>query len=446
MSQSHGCPHQGVCSTVPAEAHFRAVAALSGLAALRALTLNHRNLGVDTLPHVALSADALTGLHRSFAAAAVEAFVLATCNRTEIYWRASVPGDDERVREIVAAGLGGPAALVLRDCATLHGRAAASHLFRVCSGIESLVLGEAEILGQVRAALDASPACGPFLHGVVLSALRAGRMARAESAIGVGALSVASAAVQLVSGAMPLAGCRVVVVGAGPTGMKAARHLRAVGVAQLVIANRTLDRAIDVARPLEADAIGLDGLETELARADAVLFAVASPAPLVGTAALARVASRRHGRPLLIVDLSMPPVVEAGDVAGVTRVDLGALELRVAEQRDRRADEIPKVEAVIARELQHLEAWARRHALRPLVSDLRRKVETIRRTELERAARELAATGASDLHVLERLSRRLLDQVLAIPLATLEAGDLPLDPAQAHYLRRLFALGPGAGA
>jgi glutamyl-tRNA reductase len=154
----------------------------------------------------------------------------------------------------------------------------------------------------------------------------------------------------------------------------------------------------------------------------------------------------RPDRPLLVVDLSMPPVVEAGEVAGVTRVDLGALEQQVAQQRDRRASEIPGVEAVIERELHHLQGWARRHALRPFVSDLRRKVESIRQVELARAAEELSAAGATDVRVLERLSRRLLDQVLAIPFATLEAGELPLDAAQAQYLRRLFALGPGADA
>jgi glutamyl-tRNA reductase len=154
----------------------------------------------------------------------------------------------------------------------------------------------------------------------------------------------------------------------------------------------------------------------------------------------------RGGRPLLVVDLSMPPVVESGTVAGVTRVDLAALEQQVARQRESRSDEVPRVEAIIERELPHLDAWARRHALRPLVSDLRRKVETIRVEELQRAARELAATGEADVAVLERLSRRLLDQVLAIPLTTLETGELPLDPAQAHYLRRLFALDPGGGA
>jgi glutamyl-tRNA reductase len=446
MSHSHGCPHQGVCSTVPADAHFRAVAELSGLAALRATTLNHHNVGIDALPQVSLAADAVTALQAALAAADVESFVLATCNRTEIYWRARVPGDDECVRDIVFAHVMPVAAETIREHLPLRGRAAAAHLFRVCCGIESLVLGEAEILGQVRAALDTNSASGPFLQGVVLAALRAGRMARAETRIGLGALSVASAAVQLVAATMPLAQSRVVVVGAGATGLKAARHLRALGVAQLSIANRTRERADAVAQAVTADTLGLDGLIDEIARADAAICAVAAPTPVIDRAALEAVMAGRPDRPLLVVDLSMPPVVEAGEVAGVTRVDLGALEQQVAQQRDRRASEIPGVEAVIERELHHLQGWARRHALRPFVSDLRRKAESIRQVELARAAEELSAAGATDVRVLERLSRRLLDQVLAIPFATLEAGELPLDAAQAQYLRRLFALGPGADA
>jgi glutamyl-tRNA reductase len=445
MSQSHGCPHQGVCSTVPAQ-HFRAVADLSGLQALRALTFNHANLGIVGLAHVALAPDALAALNQSLAQADIEAFTLTTCNRTEIYWRACVPGDDERVREQVGAQLDEIGAALARDTHVLRGRAAARHLFRVCCGIESLALGEAEILGQARAALEGTNAISPFLRGVVVSALRTGRMARAETRIGVGALSVASAAVQLVAAAMPLDRSRVLIVGAGATGVKVSRHLLALGSGDLVLANRTIERAATLAETLGAGAIGLDAVHDELTRAAAVVCAVAAPEPLIRRDALEAAMAARGGRPLLVVDLSMPPVVEPGMVAGVTRVDLAAIEQQVARQRESRSSEIPGVEAIVERELLHLDAWARRHALRPLVSDLRRKVEIIRLEELQRASRELAAAGDADLAVLDRLSRRLLDQVLAIPLSTLETGELPLDPAQAHYLRRLFALDPGGGA
>jgi glutamyl-tRNA reductase len=242
---------------------------------------------------------------------------------------------------------------------------------------------------------------------------------------------------------MPLDRSRVLVVGAGATGVKVARHMRALGVDRLVLANRTMERAANVAGTLHADVVALEQLGEELMQADAVFCAAAAPEPLISVADLERAMARRDGRPFVIVDLSMPPVVAPGTVSGIARVDLCALEQQVARQRESRSGEIPRVEAVIERELGHLETWARHQSLRPLVSDLRRKVEDIRLVELERAARELAATGAPDVALLDRLSRRLLEQVLAIPLSTLSTGAVPLDPAQAQYLRRLFGLDPG---
>ena len=307
------------------------------------------------------------------------------------------------------------------------------------------MVGEAEILGQVRTALEHCAGSGAFLDGVFRAALRTGRQARAETAIGAGALSVASTAVQWLSQHLSLADSRVVIVGAGDTGDKAARHLQSLGVGSLVIANRTASRATALATAVGAQAVTLDALSAEIARADAVVCAANAPDWLVTLDMLkaASVASRR----LVVVDLAMPSGVEPGSIPGVMRIDLEGLEQLADLHRQQREAEIPKVEAVIARELQWLHAWARHQALRPLVSGLRRKVEAIRRAELARATEELEDAGAAGAAVLERLSRRLLDQILAIPLAQLEAGELPLDATHAEYLRRLFALTdePAAG-
>jgi glutamyl-tRNA reductase len=245
---------------------------------------------------------------------------------------------------------------------------------------------------------------------------------------------------------------RVVLIGAGDTGEKTARQLHSLGVGSLVIANRTLGRAQALAANVGATAVSLDALATELARADAVICAANGTDWLVTLADLAHATALSHPRtlapshPLVIVDLAMPSGIEPGAVPGVMRIDLEGLEQLAELHRKQREAEIPKVEAVINRELQWLHAWARHQALRPLASGLRRKVEAIRRAELARATKELDDTGASGAAVLERLSRRLLDQVLAIPLAQLEAGELPLDAAHAEYLRRLFALTDDASA
>jgi glutamyl-tRNA reductase len=438
MSDSVACPHQDVCSTVPAQLYFRTVASYSGLAALRALGVNHRHAGLAELQHLSLDCEAAARLHDDLSRAGIESVVIKTCNRTEVYWRARVPGDDEVVRAAFAGAFGLADESIDRIATRLSGEAAAVHLFRVCCGLESLVLGEAEILGQVRAALDACRGAGAFLDGVFRAALRTGRQARAETAIGAGALSVASTGMQWLAGHLPLASSRVLVVGAGDTGTKAARQLKSMGAGSLVIMNRTISHAEALAKTVGGTAAGLDALGPELARADAVVCAATASDWLIHLSDL-RAATAAGAHPV-VIDLAMPPNVEPGNVDGVLRIDLGGLEHLAELNRRQRAAEVPGVEAVIAREMQWLHAWARHEAMRPLVSDLRRKVEAIRRSELARAERELAQAAAVDVAVLERLSRRLLDQVLAIPLAQLEAGELPLDATHAEYLRRLFAL------
>ena len=432
------CPHQGVCSTVPAHVHFHAVASFSGLAALRALTINHHNAGLAGLQDMSIDADSGADLHRRLFDRQMESIVVRTCNRTELYWRARVPGDDECASAAFAQTLGIDEATLATVSTRLAGEQAANHLFRVCCGLESLVLGEAEILGQVRAALDASPHAGQFLTGVVRAAVRAAGSARAETAIGVGAMSVASMAIHWLNDVLPLAGRRVLIVGAGETGQKVARLLRSMHVGHLVVANRTLARAVTVAKPFGATAVGLESLAGEIGLADAIVCAAAADEWLVRCDDL-RAPSTRSA-PLMVVDLAMPAGVERGDVAGVVRMDLEGLQSRVDEHRRQREAEIPNVEAVIAREIEWLRTWARHQALRPLMSELRRKVEGIRLAELARIEEEVGPNRAIDGAALDRLSRRLLDQILAIPLNQLEDPDQPIDPVQAQYLRRLFSL------
>lgn len=440
MSGDYSCPHQEVCRAVPAHLHFHHVASFSGLAALRVLTVNHRTVGLSHLPNLSVTCEGVMALHADLASRDIESVVLATCNRTELYWRARVPGDDEAALAgfARAVGIGGDEAG--RWVTRFSGESAATHLFRVCAGLESLVIGEAEILGQVRMALESSTGAGAFLGGIFKAALRTGRLARAETRIGAGALSVASTAIHWLADVMPLSGRRVVVLGAGDTGVKAAKQLRAMGVGELVIANRTGERALALARTVGAEAIGLDALPSELARADALVCAASGPEWLVTAEDLRGAVAGGASRRLVVIDLAVPASVEPGDIEGVSRIGLSGLERLVEEHRRHREGEIPAVEALIAREIEWLRAWARHHALRPLVSGLRQKVEAIRRAELARAQDGLCGASMADAGVLDRLSRRLLDQVLAIPLAALEAGDLPLDAAHAEYLRRLFAL------
>jgi glutamyl-tRNA reductase len=253
-------------------------------------------------------------------------------------------------------------------------------------------------------------------------------------------MSVASTAVHALAEGVSLPSSRVVIVGAGDTAQKVGRHLRAVGVGSLVVANRTRARADALATTLRGEAIDLEAVPGELRRADAVVCAAAAPTFLVTARSLHDAMAARGARSLVIADLGMPGVVEPVSIPGLTLVGLEGLERAADQHRERRRAEVPRVVAVVERELSWLRSWARHQAAHPLVSGLRQKVEQIRRAELARVKQELRVDHAIDDGALDRLSRRLLDQVLAIPLAALHDEAVPLDPSHAEYLQRLFAL------
>jgi len=381
-----------------------------GLGTLRARSINHRTHGFHRLSQLSANNSSADEIHAELTARGVESMFLCTCNRRELYWRSRSDRDDAMVVEVLEAALRlGPGELASQSTLFV-GPSVADHLFRVCAGLESAVMGEAEILGQVRTALEAASSAGSFLTGVIRAALRAGGAARAETAIGEGALSVASTAIQWLSHQMPLGDRRVLVVGAGNTARKAARHLKALGVGCLVIANRTLSRAAELSAALSAHAIDLSELAAELLRADVVISAVSAPQWVITCDQLRR---RESSRPLVVIDLSMPPSVEPGEADGVVRIDLTLLDQTADENRKKREREAPLVEAVIARELECLHRWARRETARPLLALRRREIDGIRQKELVRARLELR--GAADPEeVLDRFSRRLLERMLAL--------------------------------
>ena len=181
---------------------------------------------------LAASPAVAASLHAGLSHHGIDSVVLTTCNRFELYWRSRSAHDDILAKTLFAAVMGAEGGTIAAQPSFLTGDAAANHLFRVCAGLESVVLGEAEVLGQARDALEACPGAGSFLTGVFRGAVRTGRAARAETAIGLGAMSVASTAIRWLSQQIGLSGRRVLVIGAGDTARKAARHLRALASAR----------------------------------------------------------------------------------------------------------------------------------------------------------------------------------------------------------------------
>jgi glutamyl-tRNA reductase len=321
---------------------------------------------MDGLAALAATPGAAAEIHASMTSHGIESILLTTCNRVELYWCCRDPQDDVVAAGSLATAIGARPEDLTGPASWLAGEAAAHHLFRVCTGLESAVVGEAEVLGQARRALDTSRGARRFMVGVFRGAIRAGRAARAETAIGQGAVSVASTGIHWLSARVPLADCRVLIVGAGDTARKVARHLKAAGAGSLVIANRTAARAVELARGVSAEAVGLDALQDEILRADAIISAVNGSEWLITREHLR--ARHAGGRPLFIVDLSMPPSVEPVVAGGVERIDLGLLAEAADATRAQRSSEAPRVEAVIARELAWLRRWADREALRPSAS------------------------------------------------------------------------------
>ena len=414
-----------------------------GFDALRVISWSHRHAGFEELARVAMPAAAQRDLTERLREAGVEAALLCTCNRTELHWYALDPADDEVARRALSETVepGTETGLVV-----LEGVAAARHLFRIAAGLESLLVGESEVLGQLREAIEAAEQDGianTFLPVFFHAALRFGRRVRAETRIGQGALSVASAAVRhLAQDHADLSACTAVVLGAGSTGLKVARHLKAERVGRLVVLNRTRQRAEAGAAAIGAIAGTLDELPRWIGEADALVAAVHVEAPIV-TAELLRAALAAHSvrtreLPLALVDLSLPRAIQpdCASVPGVVLHDLSGLERIVADNRALREREIPRVEEMLEKELEIFSEQARSTAARPLVAELRRRAEAIRRQEVRR----LLADGIGDPEAIDHATRRIVDRILQAPSEALRRGDLNLDARGASYLRALLGL------
>jgi glutamyl-tRNA reductase len=297
--------------------------------------------------------DALAVLHGAKAFPELrESVVLSTCNRTEFYVAA--------VERVKALDLLAPATHLYER----GGAGVVTHLFRVSSGLESMVVGEPQVLSQVKdahARARGAGATGPWLDRLFESALRTGKRARAETAIGVGVVSVASAACQLARRHIDnLDGRAVLVIGVGETSRLAATHLTHYSPS-ITIANRTVDRAKALAAQVGGTATGLDNLEAAIAAADLVFTATSAPHSVVTEAMVRRAMHGRQGRKLVVVDVSVPRDVDAGvsAIPGVVLHTIDDIQGVVDHSLAMRAGEVPRVEAVVVDEAARFDAWSR---------------------------------------------------------------------------------------
>ncbi len=412
--------------------------------------LNHRTVPLDLLERMTVNeanlpkalADLVGRDHVS------EAVVLSTCNRTEVY--ASVERFHAAYADIreFLSGLAFLPPEAFGDHLYAHfDEAAAQHLFSVAAGLDSAVLGESEILGQVRNAWERAhteEASGSTLNMLFRHALEAGKRARTETAIGQKTTSVSQAAVAMAAGRLGgLEGRSVLVVGAGEMGEGLVRSLIDAGAEPVQVANRTWDRAKDLADRVGATAIHLDDLPRALRDVDLLLTSTGATSIIVEHGDIEPVVDARAGAPLLIVDIAVPRDVDAaaGTLPGVTLLDMDDLRAHAELGLAGRRREVAAVRAIVEDEVIRFQAQTTAREVAPLVAALRRKAEDLRVAELARQQGRLADLSPEQQAAVEAATKAALAKLLHEPTVTLKAAaGTPRGERLAEALRELYDL------
>ena len=420
----------------------------SGCPRLVAIGLSHRTAPVGQREKAALDAHGARSLLRSLVAqpGVAECAAVSTCNRTEVYvvCEDAEAGKAAAARELVSSTRISAAEL---GCAhyALNDEHAAAHLFRVTAGLDSMVLGESEVQGQVRAAAELAGSehtLGPLLRGLFRQALAAGRRVRRETHVVRGPTSLASVAVNVALQVFPdLGRRRVLLIGAGRMAAATGRALRRRGARELAVVNRTVSAARELAAELEARAATLDVLIEELERADVVVSSTEAPHAIVRRSDVARALAARPDRPLALIDLAVPRDIDA-DVAtlrGALLYDIDDLERAIRQGLDGRRRDLALAERILGDEVARFRAWREALAVTPTVESVHAHAEQIRRAELARARRGL---DTEQLERLDAITRSLVTKLLHEPTTRLrETGSL----RHAASIRHLFALDDARG-
>lgn len=406
--------------------------------------VSHHRAPVELRERVALDPDAAAALAGRLAAGC-EAVVLSTCNRTELYLAADEDGSlEERATSTLlelAGGAGdGLAPLVYR----LRDESAALHLFRVAAGLDSLVPGEGEILGQVREAYERG-STGVLLDRLFRSALHAGRRARVETSIGESPASVPAAAAALAQQVFEqLDGRSVLLLGAGKMGEATARNLASRGASVSAVVNRSVPRGEEVARRLGARAADFDELGDLLFDADVVVASTSAPEFVLRPTNAASALRGRRGRPLLFVDLAVPRDVDPALAGfdGCFVYDIDDLESVVADSLAGRRAEAAQAERVVAAEADSFREWRASLAIVPAIVSLRAHAEEIRAAELAKAEGRLERLSESERRQVEAMTAQIVNKLLHLPTVRMKEAAVTADGVvYADVVRHLFGLG-----
>ncbi len=416
---------------------------------LLAIGVSHKTAPVEVRERLALPEARAGDFVRDLRGTAEvhEAVAISTCNRTELYLVVGDPVEAESTVLAMLASQAGIRPTGLASAIYSHRNCdAARHLYRVTAGLESMIVGEAEIQGQIKRAYDAAlakDAVGPLTNHLFKAALAAGKRVRTETAIGERQLSLPAVAVTLAKERLDaLEGREVVIVGTGETSELTARALADSGCQTVFVATRRRDRAVSLAKRYGGRSVSFDELPDALERADIVVAATASPHLLLEARELAEVMARRGGAPMLLIDLAVPRDIDAscGEIGGVSLFDIDDLQAVIARNRKVRQAEARKAEGIIEEEIQQFAAWMGSLEVLPTLAALRTHANAIADQVVQENAGKWDSASSRDLDRVDALARAVVNRLLHEP--TLRMKELRDDRVHARMalVRDLFNL------
>jgi glutamyl-tRNA reductase len=418
---------------------------------LFAVGISHRTAPVELRECVDF---ARRGLESAIAALAArnltrEAVVLSTCNRAEIYGGSESDEAAESCGRFISEYNGVAWDAIAPHVVIYRGHDAADHLFRVAAGLDSLVVGEPQILGQVKDAFATASglkATGALTNRLFTSAFSVGKRVRNETGLGEGAVSVSYAAIALARKIFrDLKGLNVLILGAGEMAKLTGSHLQSQQVKQLTLSSRTLETAQALAAHLKGHAVAWSSMDQALVDADIVVTATGATEPVLTRAIVEEAMRPRRGRPLFVIDIAVPRDVdpEVGSLDDVFLYDIDDLQTIVKENLARRTTEVQRAELIVREEVDRFRMWMQSREVLPTVIALRERFETIRVAELRRLEPKLASLPPEARARVDEVTHLIIEKLLVTPTEQLKAtGDEALAVTYADALNRLFSLPP----
>lgn len=417
---------------------------------LAIIGLNHKTAPVELREKLSIAEnalpDALSGLkaHRSIS----ECLILSTCNRTEVCAYTGSPSDDAEI-----IGWIGKFCHVSPDDFASHlylhsGRGAVEHIFRVAAGIDSMMLGEAQILGQVKHAYATARrqgSVGPVLNALFQQAIAVGKRARTETDIGRGTFSVGSAAVQLARSIFDkLNGRAVLVVGAGKMSKLAIAHLVSSGASAVLVANRTYQKAVRLASQFDGQAVRFEELASVLETADIVITSTGAEEPIITHEMISSAMRARRGRPIFLIDMAVPRDIrpEVGSLDNVFLYNIDDLQAVVEADVAGRRTEIAKVEEIIAEEVEEFLRRFRTLDAVPIIAAVRERFESIRRAEFEKLKGKLPGVSPKELEAIDSAMRSIVKKICHQPIAQIKEYATDEDSSKLEIAREVFGICP----